>query len=236
MIAKFNLYDFIANLVPGLTFLWVLERLGKLAGWDLSIPMSGQLGETSVFIALSYVTGVMLQALAGSITEKQILIPFWGGFPSARWLLPDDATFSAAYKKRIFDLIAERFKVATEPEIPKGAPREEERRIRLKKNQELFFLCYNYVDNLNPRPQIFNAQYGLFRCLLTMFALLCGLAVLLGLLDLASQKPALQPFLVHAAVFACLTWLSYASCQKRGEDFAKAIYDLFISGAAKAAS
>jgi heme A synthase len=90
------------------------------------------------------------------------------------------------------------------------------------------------VDNLNPRPQIFNAQYGLFRCLLTTFALLCGLAVLLGLLNLISQTPAIQPFLIHAAIFACLTWLSYIRCQKRGDDFAKAIYDLFISGAAKA--
>jgi hypothetical protein len=236
MIAKFNLYDFIANLVPGLTFLWVLERLAKFTGRDSPIPMTGQLAETSVLIILSYVTGLMLQALAERITEKQILVYFWGGFPSARWLLPDDPKFSAAYKKRILDLITERFKVAVEPEFPKDIAPEYKRRICLKKNQELFYLCYSYVDNLSPRPQIFNAQYGLFRCLLTTFALLCGLALLLGLLNFVSPAPTPKPFLIHAAVFACLTWMSYLRCQKRGEDFAKAIYDLFISGAAKAAS
>jgi hypothetical protein len=225
MIAKFNLYDFIANLVPGLTFLWVLERLGKLAGWDSPIPMSGQLAETSVLIILSYVTGLMLQALAERITEKQILLHFWGGFPSARWLLPNDPKFSAAYKQRILDLIAERFKVSTDPDLPKHAAPEEQRDLRLKKNQELFYLCYNYVDNLNPRP-----------CLLTTFGLLFALTVSLGAWNYLFQKPTPQAFAIHAAVFACLTWLSYVRCQKRGEDFAKAIYDLFISGAAKAGS
>ena len=55
MIAKFNLYDFIANLVPGLTFIWALEQLGLLIGWTSPFPMSGQLAETSVLVVLSYV-------------------------------------------------------------------------------------------------------------------------------------------------------------------------------------
>jgi len=234
MIAKFNLYDFIANLVPGLTFLWAFERLGKLGGWDSPFPMSGQLAETSVLIVLSYVTGLMLQALAERITEKKVLLRLWGGFPSARWLLPDDTKFSSAFKQRVLDLVTERFKVAVAPELPAGCTPENERQIRLKKNQELFYLCYNYVDNLNPRPQIFNAQYGLFRCLLTTFALLCALSVLLGLSDWICKPTKWPTFAFLAAIFAGLTWLSYIRCQKRGEDFAKAIYDLFVSGAAKA--
>lgn len=233
MIAKFNLYDFIANLVPGLTFLWALERLGKLVGWDSPFPMSGQLAEASVLIILSYVTGLMLQALAERVTEKKVLFRIWGGFPSARWLLPEDAKFSPAFKQRILDLVIERFKVATTPDIPEGTTPEKQRDLRLKKNQELFYLCYNYVDNLNPRPQIFNAQYGLFRCLLTTFALLCALSILFGLWNCLYQSPTPGKFLLLAATFAALTWLAYVRCQKRGEDFAKSIYDLFVSGAAK---
>jgi hypothetical protein len=233
MTAKFNLYDFIANLVPGLTFLWAWHRLGKLAGWDSPFPMSGQLAETVVLIVLSYVTGLMLQALAECLIERQVLFRIWGGFPSARWLLPDDAKFSAAVKQRILDLIAERFKVATTPHLPEGTSPEQQRGLRLWKNQELFDLCYNHVEHLNPRPPILNAQYGLFRCLLTTFALLGLLAFVLGLWNCLCPLPNPGPFLFLAAFFAGLSWLCYARCKKGAQDFAKAVYDLFIPDAAK---
>lgn len=233
MIAKFNFYDFIANLVPGLTFLWALERLGKLVGWDSPFPMSGQLAETSILVVLTYVAGIMLQAIAERITEKKILFRLWEGFPSARWLLPGNTRFSPAFKQRILDLIAERFKIVTAPDLPQGCTAVEERQLRLEKNQELFYLCYNYVDNLSPRPQIFNAQYGIFRCLLTTFALLCAMSILLGIWNYAFESASPRPFVVWAAIFAVLTWLAYVRCHKRAEDFAKAIYDLFISGVAK---
>ena len=87
MTAKFNLYDFIASLIPGLVFLWTVEQLAKLGGWSSPFPSSGQLPETSMLVALGYVTGLMLQAVSERVTEKQVLFRIWGGFPSARWLL-----------------------------------------------------------------------------------------------------------------------------------------------------
>lgn len=234
MIAKFNLYDFIANLVPGLTFLWALEHIGRLVSWSSPIPMSGQLAETSVLIVLSYVTGLMLQAVAERVTEKQVLLRLWGGFPSARWLLPDDTRFSPALKQRILELVAERFKIPTITEVPPGTTPEEERAFRLQRNEELFHLCYNYVDNLSPRPQIFNAQYGLFRCLLTTFAILSGLCIVLGFWNRYLHPTNTIRLGLLAGLFGSLAWLSYCRCQKRGEDFARAIYDLFSSMPAKA--
>lgn len=233
MIAKFNLYDFIASLIPGLVFLWILEQLATLAGLRSPFPTSGQLAETSMLVALGYVTGLMLQAISERLTEKQVLFRIWGCFPSARWLLPEDPTFSASYKARVFDLIAERFKVETEPDIPEGCSPDKQRQLRLRKNQELFYLCYNAVDNLNPRPQIFNAQYGLFRCLLTLFALqvLTSVALAVWKWNALPQKHSVLLFL--PLCFSALTWLSYLRCTKRGEDFAKAVFDLFVSGAAK---
>ena len=99
----------------------------------------------------------------------------------AKWLLPDDTRFSPAFKQRILDLGFERFKIAAASELPEGCAPDKERQLRLKKNQELFYLSYNYVDNPSPRPQIFNAQHGLFRCLLTTFALLSALSILFGI-------------------------------------------------------
>ena len=62
------------------------------------------------------------------------------------------------------------------------------------------------------------------------------MSILFGIWNCAFQSPKPATFLLLAATFAGLTWLAYVRCQKRGEDFAKAIYDLFISEAAKAAS
>ena len=232
MVAKFNLYDFIANLIPGAVFLWALEWMGTLVGWSSPFPLSGQLAETSLLVALSYVTGLMLQAVSERFTQQKVLFRLWNGFPSARWLLPDDPRLSGGYKKRVLDLIAERFKVPTAPEIPDGTTAEQERELRLIKNQELFYLCYNYVDNLNPRPEIFNAQYGLFRCLLTLFAVLCALAIVVGLWNVVAQPTKQWAFLVTPFIFAFLGWLFYERCKKRADDFAKSVYDLFLSGAA----
>lgn len=234
MIAKFNLYDFIANLVPGLTFLWVAEQMGGLVGWKSPLPLSGELAETSILIVLSYVTGLMLQALAERVTEKQVLFRIWGGFPSAIWLLPDDKRFSAEFKRRILELITERFKVATVPEIPEGTTAKQERVLRLMKNQELFYLCYNHVDNLSPRPQTFNAQYGLFRCLVTTFAILSVLALGLGVWQGICRHRCPGKLIGVSVLLAGLTFLAYARCKKRGEDFAKSIYDLFVAGVASA--
>jgi hypothetical protein len=33
-----------------------------------------------------------------------------------------------------------------------------------------------------------------------------------------------------AVLFALASWISYARCKKRGEDFAQSVYDLFLAG------
>src|SRR6266540_3427963 len=96
MIAKFNLYDFIANLIPGLVFLWCVGLLAALASWRLPLDFAGGLAETSILVALGYVVGLMLQAVSERVVQRKILLPAWGGFPSARWLLPEDTHFSTS--------------------------------------------------------------------------------------------------------------------------------------------
>ena len=230
MLAKFNLYDFIADIIPGITFIWVIERIFVAFGRTSPFPASGQIAETSVLIVLGYLCGLMLQALSETVTEKQALLRIWKGFPSERFLLPGDDTFSDEKKRHIVQLAASRFGVAADVVIPEGLPPEREEHLRRSKNREIFSLCYHYVDGLSPRPQIFNAQYGLFRCLITLFALLLILSfpVTWGLWSGPPQQNVM--LLLMPTTFLILGWLSYVRCHKRSHDFARSVYDLFISG------
>lgn len=220
MTARFSLYDFIAVLIPGLLFIWATSSFSDLVGITMNVSLTGGLAETSVLIALAYVTGLLLQGISQGITEK-VLTKIWSGFPSARWLLQEDNKLSKSYKEKIFQLVQKKFNIAVES----GGSRDE----RMKKNQEIFYLCYNAVDKakMSERPQLFNAQYGLFRCLLTSFCLL----LLLGIVIFIASKSG-----ASGKAFALLSFsfvgaiISYFRAKKRGEDFAKSIYDLFIVG------
>jgi hypothetical protein len=214
MIARFSFYDLIAGVIPGILFLW---GISLLSGW-IKIPFAGGLAETSVLVALAYVTGLILQGISQGLTGK-ILLKIWGGFPSARWLLPDDNKFSKEYKSKIKKAVEDKYSIKVGGELSKEE--------QLKRNQEIFYLCYNAVDKekLSERPQIFNAHYGLFRCLLTTFTLLflSDLGVLL--FSEPQKKSVIFGVLIFTTIGAVV---SYFRTKKRGEDFAKSIYDLFL--------
>jgi hypothetical protein len=231
MIARFNLYDFLADLIPGLVLFWCINLLLVLLGWHLPFDSAGGLAGAVVVIALGYLAGLMLQAVSEQYVQKLILLPLWNGFPSARWLLPDNSHFSQTYKTRLLALMAERFQISTEPEIPAGSAPEAARVLQLKKNDELFFLCYRYVDSFNPRPQIFNALYGLFRSLIGLFGMLCVLSLTGVVVTLiCGLYYQVAVFLLLAGISGFCAWLSYGRCKRRSEDFARCVYDLFVIG------
>lgn len=214
MISKFGFYDFIASLIPGILFLWCVKILSGLK----EIPVAGGLAETSVLVVLGYVTGLILQGIGQGVTEK-ILLNIWGGFPSARWLLSDDNKLSKEYKNKIKKIVEEKYSINSRSE----APKEEQ----LKINQEIFYLCYNAVDKekLSDRPQIFNAHYGIFRCLLTTFIMLLLIEISLFI----SCEPQKMSIVCYVMIFSTVgAVVSYFRMKKRGEDFAKSIYDLFL--------
>ena len=214
MTSKFSLYDFIAAIVPGILFLWVISLFSR----SINIPLTGGLAETSVLVALGYVTGLILQGISQGVTER-ILLKVWGGFPSARWLLPDDNKLSKEYKSKIKQIVEDKYSLKSDDKKPKEE--------QLKRNQEIFYLCYNAVDKekLSDRPQIFNAHYGLFRCLLTTFTLL----FIIELGFLLSGKPQKKSLVCGVLIFSIIgAVVSYFRTKKRGEDFVKSIYDLFL--------
>ena len=60
MIARFNLYDFIANLIPGVCFLWCSSIMASSVGHHVPLDFSGGLAETSIIVTVGYVVGLML--------------------------------------------------------------------------------------------------------------------------------------------------------------------------------
>ncbi len=163
---------------------------------------------------------LLTPGLSEGVVERRILKPLWKGFPSERWLLPDDDRFSAAYKTRLLTLIAERFKVATDADLPPNCPPDRARDLRLKKNRELFYLIHHAVGETSPRPLTFNAHYGLFRALLTMFALLAVLALVGSVWALCFHPVRLAPFVLWTGFFTGAALIAYVRCRKRSEDFA----------------
>ena len=214
MIARFSIYDLIAAVIPGIFFLWAVSFMSS----SIDIPFTGGLAETSVLVALGYVTGLILQGISQGLTEK-ILLKAWGGFPSARWLLPDNNKFSNEYKSKIKQIVEDKYSLKADDEQSKEE--------QLKRNQEIFYLCYNAVDKekLSDRSQIFNAHYGLFRCLLTTFTLLFLTELGLLLFGEPQKKSLVCSVLIFTIIGAVV---SYFRTKKRGEDFVKSIYDLFL--------
>lgn len=214
MISKFGLYDFIASLIPGIFFIWCISLLSGVK----DIPVTGGLAETSVLVVLGYVTGLILQGISQVLTEK-ILLKVWGGFPSARWLLPDDNMLSKGYKIKIKQIVENKFSLKSDDNLSKGE--------QLKINQEIFYLCYNTVDKekLSDRPQFLNAHYGLFRCLLTTFSFLFIIEIVVLIFSESHKNCVVCSILILSIIGA---FVSYFRTKKRGEDFTKSIYDLFL--------
>ncbi|MBI4526584.1 MAG: hypothetical protein HY695_22520 [Deltaproteobacteria bacterium] len=224
MLNRFSLYDFIAILFPGIFFLWALAFFVDAPLLQHSVPLSGGIADTSVLIVIGYVTGLLLQGVSQLLTER-ILLYWWGGFPSARWLLPDSQRFTPEFKMELSAILLRKFNISLELDPAKSGPKDS----ALKRNQEIFYRCYRAVEKLSDLPQTFNAQYGLFRSLLTTFALLvtAGVWTLWPLhrsgLGLDAETVLTLGLFILGAI------ISYYRAMKRGEDFARAVYDVFIA-------
>ena len=228
MIARFSLYDFIAVVVPGVFFVWVLSAfLGLELGGTL-LPAAGDLTETSLLIVIGYVIGLLLQGLSQRYTEG-LLITLWGGFPSARWLLPNDDHFTNEFRKELGGALSAQFGIALSGEQVNTANRP----TAMKRNQEIFRRCQRFAESKSELPHIFNAQYGLFRLLLTTFSLLSILAAI------ETVHAWLSARFLDVAGLAVLVFslggalISYWRVEKRAQDFAGAVYDVFLANASR---
>jgi hypothetical protein len=152
--------------------------------------------------------------------------------PSERWLLPEDQRLTAEYKSQLGDAVNRRFNVVldTAPLSDTGKSLREARKARLKRNQEIFYRCYRSVEKVSDLPQTFNAQYGLFRGLLTTFVVLAiiSLSFVVWQRWFVFHRFVFSPHLSFASAAVLGSLISYQRTRKRGEDFAKAVLDVFL--------
>ena len=221
MLSKFSLYDFIAVLIPGVFFLWILHTIVPSAYLDTIVPLSGGFSETSLLVVIGYVVGLLLQGVSQLVTEN-ILLKLWDGFPSARWLRPHDTRFSQPYRSELAEALDRHFKI----KLPEGG--KETDRSSLKRRQEIFYRCYRSVEKLSDLPQTFVAEYGLFRSLLTTFLILAVIALANILISLARLGTAeKRDTLILVGVLGG-AFITYRRTVQRSNDFAKSVYDVFL--------
>jgi hypothetical protein len=232
MLQKFGLYEFLANLIPGLAFISALSWLAQFFGHQPVLPITGAVGEASVLIAWSYIVGLLLQGIAEGLVEKFVLF-VTGGYPSWRWMIEGGGGFTPEHRVKLKDAIRDYFGEPVEPTIPPNASHNKVLDAQRRKYQELFYLCLNLVEQkkLSDRPLSFNTHYGLFRGLLTFTLLLMpvfGSALVFHWAEVI-QRNATGLFQWILLLLLAAAIVSYFRMIKRGEDFARSIYDLFFS-------
>jgi hypothetical protein len=209
-----------------------LSWLARFFGYPPVISISGSISDASVLIAWAYIIGLLIQGIAQSVVERAILAAT-GGFPSWRWLIDGGEGFTPEHREKVKDAIRDYFGEPVEPSIPNNINKKKALDLLRARYQEVFYQCFNLVEQkkLSDRPLAFNAHYGLFRALLTfmlMLLLAFGPALAFKWADV-QQKQATGLFGCILALLIVATIISYFSMKKRGEDFAKSIYDLFYT-------
>lgn len=226
MLARFGIYDFFANIIPGIFFLWALGTVLGLRELREALPFTGGLAETSVLVVVGYLTGLLLQGISQAMTERA-LTWWWGGFPSERWLLGEDERLTVEYKAQLAQAVERRFGLVLNLSPPlKGD--QASRKARMRRNQEIFYRCYRSVEKASDQPQTFNAQYGLFRGLLTTFVLLALISLGFVAQRLWVARSFVSPHLIFAAAALVGGIISYQRTKKRGEDFTRSVLDVFL--------
>src|SRR2546428_2182942 len=131
MLQKFGLYDFLANLIPGLAFLWALSWLGQFFGHTPIIPISESIGDASVLIAWAFIVGLLIQGVAQGVVER-IVLAVTGGFPSSRWLFDGGKGVSEENRRELKGAIRHYFAGPVEPAIPKDPDEQTGKKPRLR--------------------------------------------------------------------------------------------------------
>jgi hypothetical protein len=154
VLAKFTLYDFIAVIIPGIFLLWAVGSITGISELK-AVSFAGSFAEASVFVVVGYITGLLLHAVGEQITER-ITLAAWRGFPSGRWLFEHDTRFSPDYRNELWAALEKTFGFVRQ----RDTVAVHHRAAVMRRNQEIFYRCYRYVEKVSEMPQIFNAQYA----------------------------------------------------------------------------
>lgn len=223
MTEKFNVYDVIAVLIPGATFLWCAQLPHRLLGIADIIPTTGTLTEGGIFLLMSYGCGLMLQGFSYYIVQ----IPhdrLKGGRQSERFFLMNVNDVDSPLKKRLIEIGTANLGLSF-PELAENSNASAS--DKKKASQQLFRAFNDFLEarGLAERPQRFNAQYGLFRAFTLAFFLLAVEFVLwhqetFGAIPECRTK---LTALYSSILWVVLTILSALRMDKRSVDYAGSV-------------
>ncbi len=155
---EFSFYEFVGIIVPSSIFLYSTQIIIKFI-YQKEIIDFGKIGETAIFVIVSYGVGHILQSL-GNIFENLVWF-IYGGMPT-KWLTNKNRFGKILFEKSLNDKIENKVKLQFGDGISDYG--------RLSYN--LIFLREKTV-----RIDIFNGNYSLFRGLSICFLLIsiiCG--------------------------------------------------------------
>jgi hypothetical protein len=158
METKFNFYDFVGYVIPGIiTLLLIYWLLHSFFSFTILIPEN--LGSSIILLALSYFVGNLVQMI-GSIYSKW-LFNKWGGYFHDIYLDDADDYYSSSFKNEIKTYATSLFCLTPECKI-------EDKKNITKWRKELFNLCYSLViqKGIGINTEVFNGFAGLFRGLI----------------------------------------------------------------------
>lgn len=161
MQSKFSLYDFLGYIIPGafLTMLLVYLIGGILGKGEVLLTYVNGVGETIIFLVVSYVVGHVVQARGRMIEEKEK--DAWGGYFSMQFLRSENDFYTSELKRILKQEAKSQFGLTVDlPDIILPTQEQKDKRY-----QEIFNLCYALVvqKGLSMQVDIHNAVYGMFR-------------------------------------------------------------------------
>lgn len=234
METKFSFYDFISNIIPGAVVLWSFSFLLRSLPISIPIQISGGVAETTIFLILAYFVGNLVQTLSKRYENR--LRTAWDGFPSVRFLREEDSFYSEDFKTALRKAITTFFKLPDSPASFEDASAEGIKKAKDKHNQELFNLCYTFVENnkASDKPYILNSLYGFFRGLITASSiciLIFGVLTLWRFVEIIWYGGNVWSLIVAVVLLAFFVFarkLSKERTKQRSENFADSVYRSFF--------
>ncbi|MCS7153882.1 MAG: hypothetical protein NZ989_08055 [Bacteroidia bacterium] len=222
----FDLYDFIANIIPGYLFLQLIHRcllkIGIKAEW-LSVMDELTVRGVLVLLMLAYVAGMLLHSashiLWGYVERKGNMIEVLFGEASSNNLLGCGSypPLSPSYKQRLAQTFRNYFALRSSLES-------DETQEPLS-HRETFELMYRSLQN---RPSILTiqiARYGFYRVLFVV-GVLGGMAEL-TLIAFAPQRE-WEISILAIMAYLVIAWTSFCGYKRRSYESAKMVCDLFL--------
>jgi hypothetical protein len=226
---KLTYYDLLANLLPGVIFLWAVSVLGPIGDGDILLLLtSNTIIDSILFISLSYVVGHLIQFLSKYTVEPFIKWTFWNGhFFSDIFLIGALKKCSEVELKKYisFAEIKLGFSLADLVVLLDADVMSDE--TKKKKSLELSRAIYRFVDaktqdaSLAFKAHSQNAFYSMFRNLSAVFLFLGILDLFAILFKFVAPSLTLNVIIV-VNILVCFAFLIRA--KQRGELYIKGLF------------